>query len=311
MPQVVVETRQLTKRYRSGRTWVNALNQVDLTIQEGEIFGYLGPNGAGKTTTIRILLDIIRPTEGHAAIFGLDSRQSALVIHRRIGFLPGELNLWKNQTAQEIIAYIARLRGDAPTQLKAAADLADRLKLDVRKRMRDYSTGNKRKLGLVLALMHQPQLLILDEPTSGLDPLLQQTFNEMMREIRQQGRTVFLSSHMLGEVQAICDRVAILRDGEIKAVESVEALRHVGYRDVRIATRAPLETQSLEALRQATGVIEVSTNGHGIRLKLSGDFDPVLRALAGHYITDISTQEPTLEDIFLRFYGDEAAEKGA
>ncbi|RMG82379.1 MAG: ABC transporter ATP-binding protein, partial [Chloroflexi bacterium] len=196
-----------------------ALSDLNLTVEQGEIFGYLGPNGAGKTTTIRLLLDLIRPTAGRAFIFDMDANAQSVEVHKRIGFLPGELNLWKNRTARQVVNYFAQVRAGANAGpiLRYADELAERLDFNMNKPVRDYSSGNKRKLGLILALMHKPDLLILDEPTSGLDPLMQQTFNQLMLEVKEEGRTVFMSSHVLSEVQAICDRVGILRHGELKA----------------------------------------------------------------------------------------------
>lgn len=298
--QAILYTEKLSKTYRTGKVQTQALDGLSLSVQQGEIFGYLGPNGAGKTTTIKLLLDLIRPSAGRASVFGLDSQRDGLAIRARIGYIPGELNLWKNKSAQSIIQHFAEVRGHASALLKEARRLADELSLDTSKKMRDYSTGNKRKLGLVLAMMHQPELLILDEPTSGLDPLMQQTFNHMMLAIKAQGRTVFLSSHVLSEVQAICDRVAILRDGQLKAVESMDKLMHVGYRQVNLRLRepAPLSwTESLKPLAQ-----DIQIQGREVHLKLVGDFDPLLRAVSSAYIEDVSVSEPSLEDIFLSFY---------
>lgn len=304
----IIQTAGLTKVYGRNTT---ALNGLDLQVNQGEIFGYLGPNGAGKTTTIRLLLDLIRPTRGSATIFGQDVREESVELHKRIGFLPGELNLWKNRTAQQVMNYIASVRGDAKPQRKEAAELAERLKFDMTKRVRDYSTGNKRKLGLILALMHKPELLILDEPTSGLDPLMQQTFNTMMREIRDEGRTVFLSSHMLGEVQAICERVAILRDGELKAVEDVERLTHVEFRHVEMTFRESVPPSWLSQLQSVDGVSDVQAKNNALHLKLMGDFDPLLRVVHDGYVQDIHIEEPSLEEIFLAFYGEEATKDQA
>lgn len=306
--QSIIQTKGLTKIY-GGQT--TALSGLDLQVNKGEIFGYLGPNGAGKTTTIRLLLDLIRPTQGSATIFGLDVREHSVELHKRIGFLPGELNLWKNRTAQQVVNYIASVRGDAKTQRKEAAELAERLKFDMSKRIRDYSTGNKRKLGLILALMHKPELLILDEPTSGLDPLMQQTFNTMMREIRDEGRTVFLSSHMLGEVQAICERVAILRDGELKAVEDVERLTHVEFRHIEMTFRDAVPQTWLAQLQSVEGVSDIQTKNKVLHLKLMGDFDPLLRIVSDGYVQDIHIEEPSLEEIFLAFYGEEVTQDQA
>jgi ABC-2 type transport system ATP-binding protein len=303
----VIRTENLTKVYRSGRQATTALENLALEVQAGEIFGYLGPNGAGKTTTIKLLLDLIRATSGKASIFGLDSRAGAVEIHRRVGFMPGELNLWKNRTAQQVVYYVASIRGNIDAQLKEAHQIAERLKLDLTKRIRDFSTGNKRKIGLVLALMHRPDLLILDEPTSGLDPLMQQTFNQMMLEARDMGRTVFLSSHVLSEVQTICNRVGILREGKLRAVETVENLTHVGFREVEMTFREPVPEAWRTSLQQAGKTSDVVLDGNRITLKVYGDMDPVLRVVQAGYLRDMRVNEPSLEEVFLSFYGSQEA----
>ena len=302
MAEALIQMNRLSKIYGAGRTQTRALSNLDLTVNRGEIFGYLGPNGAGKTTTIRMLLDLIRPTSGSASIFGLDARADSVEIHRRIGFLPGELNLWRGRTGRQIISYLANVRGDAKRIVKQADELADRLKLDVSKKVRDYSSGNKRKLGLALAMMHSPDLLILDEPTGGLDPLVQQTFHEMMSEYRDKGKTVFLSSHVLSEVQAICDRVGILRDGELKAVESVERLTQVEFHWVEVKFREAVPDRLPDELGNMSAVSDVSVNGASIRLRLAGDFDPLIRRISGGYIENMRVEEPSLEEIFLAYY---------
>lgn len=306
----VIQTTQLSKTYTTGQKQLKALDTLTLEVQPGEIFGYLGPNGAGKTTTIRLLLDLIRPTQGRASVFGLDASKNSVEIHRRIGFLPGELNLWKNRTAAQVIHYVASIRGEVGPQVKEAQKLADQLKFDASKKVRDFSTGNKRKLGLILAMMHQPELLILDEPTSGLDPLMQQTFNQMMRDVRASGRTVFLSSHQLTEVQAICDRVGILRDGQLRAVQSVEALMKAGFRYVDLQFRDAVPAMWQERL-ETIGAQDVVVRGSEIHFKLRGDFDPVLRVVASGYLMTIDVREPSLEEVFLSFYGDKASSKEA
>jgi len=298
----LIQTNRLSKVYGSGKTQTKALTNLDLTVRQGEIFGYLGPNGAGKTTTIRMLLDLIRPTSGSATIFGMDIRERSVDIHRRIGFLPGELSLWKGRTGKQIINYLASVRGDAKPIAKHADELAEQLELDVSKKVRDYSSGNKRKLGLVLAMMHAPDLLILDEPTGGLDPLVQQTFHEMMNDYRDRGKTVFLSSHILSEVQAICDRVGILRDGELKAVESVDKLTNVEFHWVEVKFRDAIPSSLPQALGQMKAVSDVSINGASIRLRLAGDFDPLIRSISDGYIENMRVAEPSLEEIFLAFY---------
>jgi len=303
----VIQTHNLTKVYQTGKQATRALQQLNLSVNQGEIFGYLGPNGAGKTTTIRLLLDLIRPTQGGATIFGKDIREDSVELHKRIGFLPGELNLWKNRTAQQVINYVASVRGNQKAQLKEAKALGGRLKFDPTKRIRDYSSGNKRKLGLILALMHKPELLILDEPSSGLDPLMQQTFNAMMREVRDEGRTVFLSSHVLSEVRAICDRVGILRDGKLRAVEEIERLTRVEFRYVETSFRDTVPQDMLHRLSTIQGVSDVKADGSSLRLRLVGDFDPLLRVVSDLYVQDIRVEEPSLEEIFLAYYGNNTA----
>lgn len=302
--QNAIQTIHLTKLYTRGKP--PALDSLDLSVKPGEIFGYLGPNGAGKTTTIRLLLDLIRPSSGGATMLGLDVHQNSVELHRRIGFLPGELSLWENQTGQQIVNYLGRIRGKL--DMAYVRQLADRLSLDLSKTIRSYSTGNRRKLGLVIALMHKPELLILDEPTNGLDPLMQQIFHRLMIEARNEGRTVFLSSHILSEVQAICERVAILLDGQLKAVERVSDLMHVSFHYITINFRAPVAPARLA---NVPGVSEVTGEGTTLRFRLAGDIDPVLRAVTDQYIIDLRTQEPSLEEIFLTFYGDSTANQSA
>jgi ABC-2 type transport system ATP-binding protein len=308
-----IQTSGLSKTYRQGPP---ALDNLSLSVNRGEIFGYLGPNGAGKTTTIRLLLDLIRPTAGSARLLGLDAHQDSVALHRRIGFVPGELNLWENLTARQAIAYLARLRGGV--DMRYVGELAERLKFDMSKKIRSYSTGNKRKIGLILALMHKPELLILDEPTSGLDPLMQQTVNELMREAQAAGATVFLSSHMLSEVQAICERVAILREGRLQAVERVADLTRVNFYWVNV--RLAGQTTAAEWLAVPNVVEAALTNGHSaphqagqteVKIKLHGEFDPLLRQLARHHVISLKTTEPTLEEIFLSFYSGAGQNQGA
>lgn len=302
MSNAIIQTNKLSKVYNGRKQATVALDALNLTVNQGEIFGYLGPNGAGKTTTIRLLLDLIRPTQGSATIMNMDVREHATTLHSKIGFLPGELNLWKGRTALQTVKYLASVRGDESAQIKEAHTIADRLKLDMSKKVGDFSTGNKRKLGLVLAMMHRPDVLILDEPTSGLDPLVQQTFNQMMKEVREEGRTVFLSSHVLSEVQAICDRVGILRDGKLRAVEHVEKLTHFEFRWVEVSFNGASPDAVASRIQPIEGVTDFSANGSKVKFKLAGDFDPVIKAMNDAYIRDIRVNEPTLEEIFLRFY---------
>lgn len=299
MNSFVIRTENLGKVYKANRHGVvQALSNLNLGVQQGEIFGYLGPNGAGKTTTIRLLLDLIRPTTGQAVIFGLDAQQNSVELHKRIGFLPGELNLWKNLTGQQVINYVGKMRGGVDERY--VRELSARLQFDPSLKVRSYSSGNRRKLGLIIALMNKPELLILDEPTGGLDPLMQQIFNEMMLDAQQQGQTVFLSSHILSEVQAICDRVGILRNGELKAVETVDKLTHADFRWVTLRLREPIAASQLASI---PGVSEVQTVESGLKLRLTGDFDPLLRAISPYYVQNMTVQEPSLEEIFLTYYG--------
>lgn len=294
--QPAIHIQGLTKRY--AKTDRPALDHLTLQVNKGEIFGYLGPNGAGKTTTIRMMLDLIRPTEGSVALLGMDGQRDSVALHKRIGFLPGELSLWQNLTGRDVLNYLSRLRGDV--DMRYVDQLAERLALDLSKSVRSYSTGNRRKIGLVIALMGKPELLILDEPTSGLDPLVQQTFNQMMLEAQAEGRTVFLSSHILSEVQAICERVGILRDGQLKAVEKVSDLTRVTVHHVRITFHQAVNPQRLA---NVPGVSEIGAEDKALNFTLNGDLDPVLRAISDEYIVDIKSEEPSLEEIFLSFYG--------
>lgn len=304
MQTPVIQTNNLSKTYGQGNKAFRALKDLNLTVNQGEIFGYLGPNGAGKTTTIRLLLDLIRPTSGTAQVLGYDINRDSVAIRQQIGFLPGELNLWKGLTGQEVVNYVANVRGqDIDGQKRYAQELGERLALDFSKKVREYSTGNKRKLGLVIAMMHKPQLLILDEPTTGLDPLLQQTFNQMMREVRDEGRTVFLSSHILAEVQAICERVGIVRDGQLQAIERVTDLTHAKFHWITVQFRDVINPEFVSVI---DGVSDVSTlnDGHILRFRLVGDHDTLIKTLSEHYVIRMETREPTLEEIFLTFYGD-------
>ena len=300
----IIQTSALTKAYGKGTKQSVALRDLSLEVHQGEVFGYLGPNGAGKSTTINIMLDLIRPTSGSATLFGMDSVKQPVEIHKRLGFLPAELALWKNDTAKQVVRQIAVLRGDAPKQLKEADLMAQQLGLDLSKRVRDFSTGNRRKLGLVISMMHRPELLILDEPTNGLDPLVQQTFNYMIQEVKREGRTVFLSSHVLSEVQTICDRVGILRNGELKSVESVQSLMANGLRKVTVTLPTEQLSSGMTTLKEVEGVHDLVQNTSSLHFDIAGDLQPMIRALATLPVHDLLITEPSLEEIFLAFYGD-------
>ena len=290
----IIQTEQLTKSYGVHRGIV----EVDLTVNEGEAFGFLGPNGAGKTTTIRTLLDHLRPTSGRAFVFGIETTVDPVAIHKRVGYLPGEFTLYDKLTGGQTIEYFANLRGGVDRAYQAS--LVQRLDLDTSRKFKEYSKGNKQKVGLVAALQHRPDLLMLDEPTSGLDPLVQQTFYEVIREAKAEGRTIFLSSHILSEVEKTCDRVAIIRDGRLVKVDRVEALRDLAHHQVelRFAGEAPVA-----AFASLPGVSDVSSEDHLIRMRVSGSITPIVRAAAEYELLDFVSREPSLEETFLAQYG--------
>ena len=291
----IIQTEKLTKSYGPHRGIVD----VDLEVAQGEVFGFLGPNGAGKTTTIRVLLDLIRPTSGGARVFGIEASADPVAIHRRIGYLPGEFTLYDRLTGQETIEYFANLRGGIDRAY--SRELVERLGLDPSRRFREYSKGNKQKVGLVCALQHRPELLILDEPTSGLDPLVQQTFNGMLFEAKAEGRTVFLSSHIISEVERTCDRVAIIRDGRIVRLDTVDALREVAAHEVELhfhGDEAP-DTAPFEALEGVTNLVR---EGRRLRMLVTGPIGPVVRLAAQFDLADFVSREPSLEEIFLAEY---------
>ena len=291
-----IAVESLTKSYRGTR------GVVDLTfaVVPGEVFGYLGPNGAGKTTTIRTLLDFIRPTAGTATVLGLDSRRDSIEIHRRTGYLPGEGALYDRLTGGEYLRYLAELRGGVDWNV--VVELAERLDCDLSVKIRALSHGNKQKVSLIQAFMHRPELLVLDEPTQGLDPLVQQEFHEMVEEVRREGRTVFLSSHVMPEVDRLCDRVAIIREGRLVAVEDVGDLksRQVRKLDIHFA-----EPPRPDLFAGVPGVSEIAVNGDTVRVTVAGTIDAVVKAAARFEVVDLTSHEPSLEDIFLTYYGKE------
>jgi ABC-2 type transport system ATP-binding protein len=295
----VIETERLTKFYGAHRGIVD----VDLSVEQGEIYGFLGPNGAGKTTTIRLLVDLIRPTSGRAVVFGIETTLDPVAINRRIGYLPGEFALYDRLTGGQTIEYFANLRGGVDPLYQA--DLIARFDLDPSRRYREYSKGNKQKVGLVVALQHRPDLLLLDEPTAGLDPLVQQTFFELLRETVAEGRTAFLSSHILGEVEKACDRVAIIREGRVVKVDRVDALRHLASHQVELTFAAPVDPDAFASL---PGVGEVTAEDHRLRLLVTGSIIPVVRAATGYQLVDLVCREPSLEDTFLAQYDRSAVE---
>ena len=283
----------LTKDYGAGR----GLFDLDLEVEEGHVFGYLGPNGAGKTTTIRLLMGLAHATRGSASIFALDTWAQAVEVKRQVGYVPGELPQFGGLRGSDIVAYLGAMAGGVDRA--HVKRMAERLQLDLSRRFREYSSGNKKKLVLVTAFMRRPRLLILDEPTSGLDPLNQQEFYAMVREAQQDGATVFLSSHVLSEVEHVCDRVGIIRAGRLVRVASLEELHDIRWRRVEIDfTGDP----PLEAIRRAAGVDAVTAEDHRVRCVVRGSFEPLLQALAGAHVANLSSHEPSLEEAFLEYY---------
>ena len=290
----VIETEKLTKSYGPHRGIVD----VDLEVQQGEVFGFLGPNGAGKTTTIRLLLDLIRPTSGKAFVFGIESTVDPVAIHRRIGYLPGEFTLYDKLTGGETLEYFGNLRGGVDPAYQAS--LIERFDLDPSRKFKEYSKGNKQKVGLVAALQHKPDLMVLDEPTSGLDPLVQQTFFAVLREAVAAGRTTFLSSHVLSEAEKACDRVAIIRDGRIVMVDRVDALRDLAAHQVELRFTGPVLAAEFEKI---AGVTNVVAEDHVLRMHVAGPIAPVVKAAARYELADFVSREPSLEETFLAQYG--------
>lgn len=297
MGENVIETHGLTVFYGRHRGIVD----VDLAIRKGEVFGFLGPNGAGKTTTMRVLLDIIRPTRGSAAVFGMDCRQKGVDIRRETGYIPGDLSLYGNMTGRGFLDTLTRLRGGR-TDPRHRREICDRLQFDPSRRIRAYSSGNKRKLGLVMAFMHQPELLILDEPTLGLDPLVAHTVLEIVNEARNQGNTVFLSSHILSEVQSVCDRVGIIREGRLVEVGEVDALTTQPFHRLRFAFKEPIPEDAFSY----PGVTEEGRIDREIQLEVRENLEAVLEEALRYGIADIETHPVTLEEVFLAYYGERA-----
>lgn len=289
----VIVTTGLSKDYGSGR----GLFGLDLEIAQGEVFGFLGPNGSGKSTTMRLLLDLIRPSSGSARVLGLDTRRESLEIRRRVGFLPGDLALYPKLTGRVLLDYFAKLRGGIHKNEREA--LVDRFEAELDRPVHQLSTGNRQKLGLIQAFMHRPELLILDEPIAGLDPLVQQSFHRLLGEVSAEGRTVFLSSHTLSEVERVTHRVAILRRGRLVVVDSLENLRNVAVQRLEIEFGEPVDGDEFRTL---PGVKEVQVVGKTVTIGFEGSADAVVRAAAAHEVRAVRPREDDLEDIFLRYY---------
>jgi ABC-type multidrug transport system ATPase subunit len=291
----IIEVQGLTKSYGSKRGILN----VSFQVEEGEVFGFLGPNGAGKTTTIRLLMALLRADAGTARIAGLDVWQHAVEIKRLLGYLPGEPSLDPGLTGGQILEYFGHLRGGVDqAYLK---QLIQRLDLDPSRKFRQYSSGNKRKVVLIQAFMHRPRLLILDEPTNGLDPLNQQEFDRMVKEVRAEGRTVFLSSHILSEVEQTCTRVGIIREGQLVRVGGVAELKDIKRYAITLTFATAVPAEAFEQLA-GVAVVEQLADGRTLRLTMQGEADAVIKAAAQYDVVSLTSHEPSLEDIFLRYY---------
>ena len=288
----VISAKNLSKFYGKHR----GISDVNLDIDKGEIFGLLGPNGAGKTTCIRILLDFIRATSGSATILGMDSRSKSVEIRRNVGYLPGDFITYEKLTAEELLQYFANLRGG---HLEKAKVLAERFDLDLSRKIGELSRGNRQKVGIIQAFMSDPKLLILDEPTTGLDPLLQQEFHALVLEEAESGKTLFISSHVLPEVEIVCDRVGIIRAGSIIAVEEVATLRKQTLTKIAIEFGEVVSKADFESV---TGVREVTIKGQHLSCSVTGSLDSLIKLAAEYTVVNIQAGHPALEEVFLNFY---------
>ena len=291
----IVDVEGLTKSYGGTRGIVD----VSFQVEEGEVFGFLGPNGAGKTTTIRLLMALLRADAGVARIAGLDSWRDSLAVKRLVGYAPGEPALDPDLTGGQILEYLGHLRGGVDQAY--LRQLIERLDLDPSRKFRQYSQGDKRKVILVQALMHRPRVVILDEPTSGLDPLNQHEFGRMVDEVGREGRSVFLSSHVLSEVEQWCSRVGIIREGRIVRIGDVAEVKDIKRYEITVVFAAPVPAEVFERLDGVVGA-ETTAGGHGLRLTMQGSADALIKAAAQYPVVSLSSHEPSLEDIFLRYY---------
>ncbi|HEV2377632.1 MAG TPA: ABC transporter ATP-binding protein [Streptosporangiaceae bacterium] len=292
MTVTAILTQGLTKRYGA----VEALRDLDFEVAEGEVVGYLGPNGAGKTTTIRLLLGLIRPTSGKAEVFGLDCQRQAVQAHQRLAYVAGEASLWPSLTGMETLHLLGRVQGRLDTAYRD--ELISRFDLDPNKKVRAYSKGNRQKLALIAALMSRADLLMLDEPTSGLDPLMEQAFRTCVQEARERGQTVFLSSHILSEVEALCDRVGILRDGVLVEMGTLAEMRHLSALTVEATFDG-----AVPDLSGVPGISGVEVTGRVMRCQVRGSVQPLLEVLAAAGVHELLSREPSLEELFLAHYG--------
>jgi ABC-2 type transport system ATP-binding protein len=281
---------------------VQAVKGISLRVEQGEIFGFLGPNGAGKTTTIRCMLDVIRPTSGTLRVLGLDAQRDKMDLHQRIGYLPGDVRLPGQMTGKQIINYFSRLQGRQPVLLN---DLVARFDVEIKRPLKSYSKGMRQKIGIVLAFMCDPEVLILDEPTSGLDPLLQRTFNEFLLQEQARGKTIFMSSHIMSDVEKVCQRVAVIRQGEIVTIEEVEKLRQKAGQRMTVEFG---DAVSPEELARMPGVSNVTSHNHAYHFNVGGSMDALIKALGRHEVVRLQAEEAPLEEVFLKFYENPRAE---
>jgi ABC-2 type transport system ATP-binding protein len=295
MPVAAIQTSKLSKDYGHG----HGLFDLDLTVTQGEVFGFLGPNGAGKSTAIRCLMGMIRPTNGSAHIFGLDCLRDSVEVKRKVGYMPGDMPQFGSLRGREVVAYLGGMRGAIDRGV--VRKIAERFDLDLGRRYREYSSGNKKKLGIVLAFMLRAELLILDEPTGGLDPLNQQEFYRLVNETRDAGATIFLSSHILSEVEHVCDRVGIIRSGRLVKVAELDEIHNIRLHRVELEF-APGTDVPEAAVRSAAGVEDVVVEDNKLTCIVKGAFDPLLKALQGAIVTNLVSHEPSLEELFLTYY---------
>jgi ABC-2 type transport system ATP-binding protein len=288
-----IETSGLTKRYGS----TTAVADLSLRVEPGQVFGFLGPHGAGKSTTIRMLLALQRPTQGWATLLGLDAVADSVEVHRRTGYLPGDLELFPRLTGHQHITWFARARGIDTGSM--AWQLADRFQVVVDRPVRELSKGSRQKIGLVLAFMHQPELLILDEPTSGLDPLMQHEFESLLRETTAEGRTVFLSSHELDEVERVADRIAIIKQGRLVAEGTVDGLRRAAPQKMEVRFPRPIDPAEFSAVK---GVTVTTSDGRRVTLEVTGEIAPVLKVIVSHDPVELISRPPGLDELFLGYY---------
>lgn len=291
-PIIVID--QLKKFYNN----IQAVKGISMSVERAEIFGFLGPNGAGKTTTIRCMLDVIRPSTGTIRVLGLDAQRDKLALHQHIGYLPGDVRLPGQMTGKQIINYFARLQGREPVLLN---DLVARFDVEMKRPLKGYSKGMRQKIGIVLAFMCDPEVLILDEPTSGLDPLLQKTFNEFLLEEQARGRTVFMSSHIMSDVEKVCHRVAVIRKGEIVTIEEVGTLREKAGQRVTVEFGENVPESELVNI---PGISVLTRSNGTYHFNVSGSMDPLIKALGQHNVVRLHAEEAPLEEVFLKFYED-------